>query len=110
MAQQRHSRNVHKKKVLSVKKTGDYKLVDRVTYICAIIEPLLSVPQAYAIWSQRNATGVSITSFTGYWLFSFIWLWYGIEHKDNIIIMYEIMYIILGAVVIVGAVLFGGHW
>jgi len=106
-----HRRHHHKKRrVLVVKKTRKYQLVDRMTYICAIIEPLLSIPQVYAIWSQRNAAGVSVSSWIGYWLFGFVWLWYGTVHRDKAIIIYELLYIVVEAAIVLGALLYGGHW
>lgn len=102
--------NKKNKKTLIVKKQLKPKIVDRLTYAAAIIEPIITLPQAIQIFRTGNAEGVSILSWLGYELLQIIWLWYGIVHKDRIIILYSILYAVVQAAVIFGAILYGGKW
>ncbi len=85
-------------------------VVDRLTYAAAIIEPIITLPQAIQIFRTGNAEGVSILSWLGYELLQIIWLWYGIVHKDKVIILYSVLYAFVQAAVIAGAILYGGKW
>lgn len=98
------------KKILVVKKKISPRVVDRLTYAAAIIEPIITLPQAIQIFRTGNAEGVSIFSWLGYELLQIIWLWYGIVHKDRVIILYSTLYAFVQAAVIIGAVLYGGKW
>ena len=103
-----HRHLAKKHRAIQVKKSARW--VDRATYLVAIIEPIITIPQVYAIWSTRNASGVSILSWSGYWLFGIIWLYYGIIHRDKAIITYNVLYLITEALILAGALLYGGHW
>ncbi len=110
MASKQKRPTTKKHKVLVAEKKSNTKVVDRLTYAAAIIEPIITLPQAIQIFSNRNAQGVSITAWLGYELLQMIWLWYGIAHKDRIIILYSLLYAVIQMIVIVGAILYGGKW
>ncbi len=105
-----HRHLAKKHRIIQVKKSAQHHWVDRTTYLVAIIEPIITIPQVYAIWSTRNASGVSILSWSGYWLFGLVWLYYGIIHKDKAIIIYNGLYLVAEALILIGALLYGGHW
>lgn len=86
------------------------KLIDQLTYIAAIVEPIITLPQAYQIFRDRSAAGVSISAWIGYEALQMIWLWYGIVHKDKAIIIYSILYAVVQAAVIFGAIMYGGKF
>lgn len=98
------------KRTLVVKSRIHPLVVDRVTYVIAIIEPIITIPQAVQIFRNQNAEGISIFSWIGYELFTIIWLWYGLVHKDKVITVYCIMYAFIQAAIIIGAILYGGSW
>lgn len=108
----KYHRHVQQKKhkVLVVKKQANYKLVDRLTYIVAIVEPAITLPQVYIIFHDRTAAGIALSSWVGYELFTSIWLWYGIVHKDKIITIYQIMWLILQTLIIIGGLMYGAKW
>lgn len=108
----KYHRHVRQKrqKVLVVKKQANSKLVDRMTYIVAIIEPAVTLPQVYVIFHDRTAAGVAISSWIGYQLFTLIWLWYGIVHKDKIIITYQLMWLVMQMLIIIGGLMYGAKW
>ncbi len=108
----RHHRHKRIKKVrtLTVKRQVKPKLVDRLTFIVAVIEPVITLPQVYVIFRDKTATGVSLSTWVGYEILTVIWLWYGLEHKDKMIILYQGLFMIVQTGVIVGGILYGAKW
>lgn len=96
------------RKTLIVKKADKPKVVDRLTYMAAIVEPLFSLPQAYQIFHDRSAGSVSILSWIGFEVMTLIWLWYGVVHKEKMILVYQGLFFIIDGSVLFGAIYYGG--
>jgi uncharacterized protein with PQ loop repeat len=105
-----HHHRVKKHRILAVKNSSKYKLVDRATYVVAILEPLITVPQAIAIFTGKSATGVSLTTWVGYEALTVVWVWYALAHKDKLILLYQGLYIIIQTIIIVGCIMYGAKW
>lgn len=103
-------KHAKKQKVLITKKQADSKLVDRLTYIVAIIEPAVTIPQVYLIFRDQTAEGIALLTWFGYQLFTLVWLWYGLVHKDKIIIFYQICWLVLNFIIIAGGIMYGAKW
>ena len=103
-------RHKHQKaqKTLVVKKQQKPKFIDRLVYVAAIVEPLFSLPQAYAIWSTRSAGSVSILSWLGFVVMGLIWVWYAIVNREKIVLIYQGMFFVIDSAVLIGAIMFGG--
>lgn len=104
-------RHGHQKaqKTLVVKKQQKPKFIDRLVYVAAIVEPLCSLPQAYAVWSTRSAGSVSILSWLGFVVMGLIWIWYAIVNREKIVLVYQGLFFIIDTAVLIGAVRFGGQ-
>ncbi len=105
-------RHLHKKKqrvIIAASKT-DTRLVDRLTYTAAIVEPILHYRKLFRFFRTGNAEGVSIASWIGYEVLTIVWLWYGYVHKDKMIFLYSLLSGIVQAAVIIGAILYGGRF
>lgn len=96
------------KKTIAIKKVTAPKLVDRLIYLVAIVEPLFSVPQAVEIYRTKSAGSVSILSWLGFEVMTAIWIWYGIVHKERLILIYQALFFIIDGAVLVGALYYGG--
>ncbi len=96
------------RKVLVIRKATKPRIVDRLVYVAAIIEPLFSLPQAYQIYNDKAATNVSILSWLGFECMTLIWLWYGITHKDKMILIYQGLFFVIDGSVLAGATYYGG--
>jgi uncharacterized protein with PQ loop repeat len=105
----RHKKQKQHRVLVAQKKTKP-RLVDRLTYVAAIVEPIITLPQVYQIFRDRSASGVSISAWIGYELLTLVWLWYGIVHKERMIIIYSALYAVVQLGVILGALLYGGKW
>ena len=108
----KYHRHKHSKKqrVLIASKKQKAQLVDRLTFIAAIIEPIISIPQALIIFRDQTAAGISLLSWVGYEILTAIWLWYAVVHKERLILLYQGLFFVIQAVVIVGAILYGASW
>lgn len=84
--------------------------IDKAIYIAAFLEPLSTVPQVVTIFKTKTAAGVSISTWLIYVLFSFLWLWYGIVHKQKALIVAEVLFILTEGLVVIGGIIYGASW
>ncbi len=91
----------HSVKRYSKKPKKQKSEIDKLVYFAVVIGPLLTLPQVYSIWIERNK-GVSIISWFAYLIASLIWLVYGLRHKDKPIIAVEVAWIVLELLIIIG--------
>lgn len=83
------------------------KFLDKVIYAVGIAGPILVIPQAYEIWINKNASGVSIISWSGFVFLGIIWLLYAITHKEKPLIVTYIGFIIIQSFVVIGVIIYG---
>ena len=108
----KYHKHTHQKKqrVLISKKQTKPKTVDRLTYIAAVVEPIITIPQAVIIFRDQTAAGVSLGSWIGFQILTAVWIWYAIVHKEKLILLYQGLFFIVQAFVIAGAVIYGARW
>lgn len=80
---------------------------DKFLLVIAVIGPLLTIPQIIKIFTLKNATGVSVISWSLLALFSIPWIIYGFIHKEKPIIVSYILWFILDMVVVFGTLRYG---
>lgn len=104
--------HLHKKKrsVLTASKKTKPLFVDRLTYLAAVIEPIITIPQALIIFRDQTAAGISLLSWVGYEILTAVWIWYGVVHKEKLILLYQGLFFIIQAIVIAGGVIYGARW
>ncbi|MCA9346511.1 hypothetical protein KC960_03410 [Candidatus Saccharibacteria bacterium] len=68
------------------------------------------MPQVYQIFHDKNAAGLSLMSWTGFEILNLVWLFYGIVHRDKVIIFYASSYGFVQIWVIVGGLMYGAKW
>ena len=79
----------------------------RVLAAMSIFTMLMTIPQVLTIWVGRQASGVSLLTWSTYLVSAFLWLWFGIRKRDKNIYLPCIGWILLDAAVIVGVVVYG---
>jgi uncharacterized protein with PQ loop repeat len=82
------------------------RVLDRTVYVIGVLGPLSTIPQVYIIFAHHNASGVSALSWSIYFLFSTIWLVYGIVHKEKVLIVTYSLWIVMNALVALGALIY----
>ena len=73
----------------------------------SVFTMLMTVPQVFTIWVDHQATGVSVVSWSAYFLSAILWFCYGLQKKDKNIYLPCVGWVILDAAVIVGALIYG---
>jgi uncharacterized protein with PQ loop repeat len=98
----KHARKLRGKAVKRQNKVekAEHPVLDAATYFAGIASPLMTIPQIYDVWVLNRLDGVSVTSWSGYLLFSFVWLAYGIVHKDRPIIVSSMLWVIAEGLVV----------
>lgn len=86
------------------------KFVDKAIYVAAFVEPATTVPQVMAIFRTKSAAGISMISWVSYLLFSILWLWYGIVHRQKALIIAYALFAITEVLVLIGGVMYGAQW
>jgi uncharacterized protein with PQ loop repeat len=104
--------HLHKRKRLH-KKLEPYPHPDRVKnffdkliYVVSIMVPAVTAIQAWKIWEEKNADGVSVIAFVGYIIGNIVWVIYGMLHKDAPIVLMYVLLFFLNAIIVVGTLIF----
>jgi uncharacterized protein with PQ loop repeat len=101
-----HQAARHRAKMKMLKKKQQKTLIRRAVLATAVIEPAMTLPQIYDIWSTHTAAGVSKLTWSMYVGAAAVWLLYGIQEKDKPIIVSSILWIVAEVAVVIGAVLY----
>jgi uncharacterized protein with PQ loop repeat len=104
------SKTLKKRSSAAAKRFKKSALIDRTTYVAAIVEPIITIPQAADIFVHHTAAGISLSSWIGYELLTAVWVWYAIVHKDRLILIYNAMYFVVQTVIIIGGFMYGARW
>ncbi len=88
------------------KKTPYIVFLDKLTLVVGIIGPFTVLPQIYTIFSTKSAAGVSATTWALIFIVTFPWILYGMAHKEKNIIISFILWEVVNAAVVVGALLY----
>lgn len=75
--------------------------------VVSVIQPFASVPQIIEIWTTQSAAGVSIWTWLGFAGIGVVTLYYAILHKLKPLIINQIIWFVLDALVVLGIVLYG---
>ena len=68
----------------------------------------MTLPQVWTVWTGREASGVSLWSWSAYLAAAILWFWHGLRQGDKNIYLPCIGWVILDAAVIAGVVLHTG--
>lgn len=83
------------------------RIMDKLIYIVALIWPILTIPQVWVVWVDKNASWLSLFTWTAYVISPILWLIYGIIHKEKAIIFSNILWMIVDLAVLIGAIIYG---
>lgn len=73
----------------------------------SVVTMLLTIPQVFTIWADRNAGGVSLISWGAYLCSACLWFVYGVQKRDTTIYVACIGWILLDAAVVAGVLVHG---
>ncbi len=83
------------------------RTVNRLLGSLSVFTMLMTIPQVLTIWLSHQAAGVSIVSWSAYLVSAVVWLWYGLQKRDQNIYLPCIGWIVLDTGVIVGVLVYG---
>jgi uncharacterized protein with PQ loop repeat len=83
------------------------KLMKQLLGAMSIFTLVMTVPQIVTIWTSRQAAGVSLLSWSAYWISALIWFWYGVRKGDRNIYLPCLGWLVLDGAVVVGAAIYG---
>lgn len=75
-------------------------------FIIAIIVPLMTIPQAIKIWAFKSAEDVSLITWIAFLISAISWLIHSIIHKDRVLMINSILWVVLESIVIIGVVIY----
>ena len=99
-------RHYHKRKGKK-EKNKLKRAIDRLIYIVVFVGPVMTLPQVYKIWVEKNASGVSAVSWISYFIMSIFWFFYGVVHKEKPIIVGSSIMSVLQITIFIGVLVYG---
>jgi uncharacterized protein with PQ loop repeat len=73
----------------------------------SIFTMLMTIPQVVTIWIGHQASGVSLLSWSAYFISAVLWFWFGVTKGDKNIYLPCIGWMALDSAVIAGVVIYG---
>ncbi len=83
------------------------RILDKSIYAVSVIGLVMTIPQITKIWSEKNASGVSLIAWSTYIFTALVWLMYGIAHKEKPIILTNLAWIIVNLIIVIGVIMYG---
>jgi uncharacterized protein with PQ loop repeat len=81
-------------------------VMSRVLGSMSVFTLLMTFPQVWTIWVDRQVAGVSVVSWSAYLLSAVLWFWYGLRKRDRNIYLPCVGWVGMDAAVIVGALIY----
>lgn len=81
-------------------------MLDKIMPAVALIGPIALIPQALQLYTLRDASDLSPITWILWEVLSFVWLLYGIVHKEVPIIAGNLAYLVLQAIVLIAIFLY----
>ncbi|USN96715.1 MAG: hypothetical protein H6797_00750 [Candidatus Nomurabacteria bacterium] len=82
----------------------DKSVLYRLTLVAAVVQPLMTLPQAIQLYSSHDAHGLSLLTWFGYTSVGLVFLAYSIKYRLRPIIIQQTLWFILQSSVVVGIV------
>lgn len=81
-------------------------VIDKVVYVAAILQPLMTIPQVVQIYTTHNVSGISLWTWLAYAILGLAFLAYGIKYHLWPIALTQVLWFILQMSVVVGILLY----
>ncbi len=83
------------------------RFLDHIIYAVCILTPMIVLPQVWKIWSEQNASGISLITYVGLIIANLIWVFYGVVHKEKPIILLYFFFFLVNSAIALGRILYG---
>lgn len=85
-------------------KTNEMTLYDMLVYFFALTTPLFELPQAYLIYSNRDADNVSAATWIYFSIASLVFLTYAVKRRITPLILAYSLYLLIEIVIVAGII------
>jgi len=82
------------------------RLLDYLMYGVGFIAPIALVPQILEIYTNKNAAGVSISTWSLLTVFNLLWALYGAVHKDKQLFFANAFIAVFDLIIVIGIMLY----
>ena len=82
------------------------RFLDRLMYAVGILAPFALLPQAVRLYATKSSEGISLTTWVLLAFSNFLWLIYGIVHKDKPIIIAHSLFIVMDIAIVIGVLMY----
>jgi uncharacterized protein with PQ loop repeat len=90
-----------------VQANNHMKQIAQLALIVSVIQPLMTLPQIYQVFSTQSAQDVSLFTWLGYTILGSVLLVYGIVYRLKPIIFGQAIWTTLEIVMVIGILLYG---
>lgn len=94
------------KKINEEKPTKYRKTLDKLVYIVGMVGPFILIPQIWRVYSTQDASSLSLLTWGIGIIPNFIWVLYGIEHKEKAITILNILWVTAYILMTIGILLY----
>ena len=82
------------------------RFLDNLIFIIGVLGPLVALPQILNIWVNHAVVGVSIFSWSAFFVLALVWTLYGLLHKELPIIIANVLWMILDFLIVLGVIIY----
>lgn len=83
------------------------RFLDKFIYVIGLMGPALTIPQILKIWSEKDASSLSLITWFAYSIGSVCFLLYAFSHKEKPLIIIYSSLLIVHILVLIGIFLYG---
>ena len=62
------------------------RILDRSVFYVGALGPLVTLPQLYTLWLEKDPSGLSLFTWISYIFLALFWITYGVVHKERPIV------------------------
>ncbi len=78
---------------------------DYVIYFIAFFAPIITISQLLTVWVDKKIDGVASITWASYAVMAFLWMLYGIKHKEKPIIFSNAMMFVIDTLIVIGVMI-----
>lgn len=101
-----HAQHLAVKKIREMHQSKSHQILNSLAYALGIIGPLMTVPQIYKVWIQRDVAGLSLLSWGAFAVLSIFWCYYAFVHKERPLIISQGLWALMNIFVVTGVLLY----
>ncbi|MEZ4156662.1 MAG: SemiSWEET family transporter [Candidatus Paceibacterota bacterium] len=88
------------------KHTHRFRVVDKLIYVAAIGSPVATLPQVAKVFFEKNGSSIEPITWATFIFLNIFWIFYGALHRDKPIVLTNILWVLVNASMVLGALLY----